>query len=518
MSQSAHSTRTRYARRGGRGVLALLLSAGALSATGCTNWDSYFDPSVVGRWEHTSTRVPILERIATIEDSPDQFVEYSDIRPSDLVPEAEPYRLGSGDTLVISVFDIIIPGQPQNERRVIDQTGFIEFPALGRFYVSGLTEDEVKALIEQRTAQFVDNPLVSVSLESRRQQAFHLSGSVRAPGPYAIPASDYRLYEALVAAGGIGESSRYVHVIRQVPLRSDVQGLPPAQRPTSGQPQPPSGEDLLNIIDDLSGQGGNSGGNPGGGSLPTRPAERLESGAGQPEQGGQQQPLIDIVDTPPVQRSTTEAPAPAQGGGASRWIFLNGQWVLGSGPQRVANGTGGGEDEFLAAAGRMVTQRVIRVPVKPLLAGDARYNIVVRAGDIIRVPFPDSGNVYIDGEVNRPGVYQLPQVGRLTLTRAITAAGGLGGLAIPTRVDLTRVVDDDVQATVMLDMRAISEGTQPDIYLKPDDRINVGTHFWAYPLAVFRNGFRTSYGFGFLLDRNFGNDVFGAPPTRRFSQ
>ncbi len=37
----------------------------------------------------------------------------------------------------------------------------------------------------------------------------------------------------------------------------------------------------------------------------------------------------------------------------------------------------------------------------------------------------------------------------------------------------------------------------------------------ADPAAVVRNGFRASYGFGFLLDRNFGNDVFGAPPTNR---
>ena len=35
------------------------------------------------------------------------------------------------------------------------------------------------------------------------------------------------------------------------------------------------------------------------------------------------------------------------------------------------------------------------------------------------------------------------------------------------------------------------------------------------PLAVFRNGLRITYGFGFLLDRNFGNDVFGAPPINR---
>jgi polysaccharide export outer membrane protein len=54
--------------------------------------------------------------------------------------------------------------------------------------------------------------------------------------------------------------------------------------------------------------------------------------------------------------------------------------------------------------------------------------------------------------------------------------------------------------------------------VRRDDVINVGTSFWATPLAVVRGGFRTSYGFGFLLDRNFGNDVFGAPPTNRFGQ
>ena len=37
--------------------------------------------------------------------------------------------------------------------------------------------------------------------------------------------------------------------------------------------------------------------------------------------------------------------------------------------------------------------------------------------------------------------------------------------------------------------------------------------FWATPLAVIRGGLRATYGFGFLLDRNFGNDVFGAPPS-----
>jgi len=151
--------------------------------------------------------------------------------------------------------------------------------------------------------------------------------------------------------------------------------------------------------------------------------------------------------------------------------------------------------------------------LKPLLAGDAQYNLVVRPGDVIRVPPPEIGNVYVAGQVARPGVYSLPAVGRLTLQRVITAAGGLSAIAIPERVDLTRMVGPSRQATIMLNLRAIAEGTQPDVFLKPDDRINVGTTFWALPLAVVRGGFRANYGFGFQLDRNFGNDVFGAPPT-----
>jgi hypothetical protein len=91
-------------------------------------------------------------------------------------------------------------------------------------------------------------------------------------------------------------------------------------------------------------------------------------------------------------------------------------------------------------------------------------------------------------------------------------------VGIPERVDLTRRIGDDREATIRLNLRAIFEGTQPDVFLKPDDQVNVGTNFWAQPAAIIRNGFRMTYGFGFLLDRNFGNDVFGAPPTNRFGQ
>jgi len=96
------------------------------------------------------------------------------------------------------------------------------------------------------------------------------------------------------------------------------------------------------------------------------------------------------------------------------------------------------------------------------------------------------------------------------------AAGGLNSTAIPERTEIIRMVGPDRQAIVRLNLRAIAEGTQPDLVLKPDDQINVGTNFWAFPLAVIRQGFRFSYGFGFILDRNFGTEIYGPQQTQGF--
>jgi hypothetical protein len=48
--------------------------------------------------------------------------------------------------------------------------------------------------------------------------------------------------------------------------------------------------------------------------------------------------------------------------------------------------------------------------------------------------------------------------------------------------------------------------------------VSVGTNFWALPVAIVRNGFRTSYGYGFILDRNIANDLFGPPPVNSIGQ
>lgn len=508
MRQNVKTRTTTTARKHGvLGIGALALLSTLLG--GC-NSDSFLDPSVVGRWERTPTRVPILNHIGAIEDPQTQYVAISDITSDDLIPETDIYRVGPGDFLDLTIYDLITRGQAELLPRQIDQNGYIQIPQLGRIFVSGKTETEVADAIALKMAPIVADPLVSVVVQQRRQQVFHLTGAVAAPGPYSILNADFRLYEALIAAGGFPEFAKQIHVIRQVPLDEDTTNLSPEHpddhnlSPEESSPTE-SGENLLDIIDDLSAPGMMSG------SMNSR---GIVAHAGQPEL---QDPLIDLIEpsdragsnAPASEGNTSEAAPPA-----ARWRFVDGQWARETIPVAPRTTIARGESNVLQdSRGQLFTQRVIRVPVEPLIAGDARYNIVIRPGDIIRVlPYP-TGLYYLRGEINRPGVYNLPTVGRLTLMRAIATGAGFGPAAIPERIDLTRMVGENEQATIMLDARAIAEGTQPDIYIKPDDMISIGTNFWAYPLAVVRGGFRTNYGFGFLMDRNFGNDVFGAPPS-----
>jgi protein involved in polysaccharide export with SLBB domain len=164
----------------------------------------------------------------------------------------------------------------------------------------------------------------------------------------------------------------------------------------------------------------------------------------------------------------------------------------------------------------MILQRVIEINYDRLVHGDQSQNIVIRPGDNIYVDGPPQGYVYIDGEISRPGVYNMPSTGRLTLSRLVAAAGGLLGIAIPERVDLTRKIGPNREATIRMNLAAIRQRTEPDIMMKPDDSVIIGTSFIAWPLAVIRNGFRATYGYGFVLDRNFGDDVFGPQNNNNF--
>jgi len=143
---------------------------------------------------------------------------------------------------------------------------------------------------------------------------------------------------------------------------------------------------------------------------------------------------------------------------------------------------------------------------------------VIRSGDVLRVDAGQIGEFYLMGHVLRPGVYTL--TGRdITVRQAIAAAGGLDQLAWPSRCELIRRVGPDREEITQLNLDRIFAGQDTDVFLKPNDVINVGTSVASPFLATIRNAFRVSYGFGFVYDRNFADiDSFSSqqnPNDRR---
>ncbi len=82
------------------------------------------------------------------------------------------------------------------------------------------------------------------------------------------------------------------------------------------------------------------------------------------------------------------------------------------------------------------------------------------------------GQFFIDGEVKRRGVFSLGR-GKLTLSKAIAAAGGLTDEADPTRIEIVRRTAKDKEKSITVDLNKINRGDAPDIELQEDDLIRV---------------------------------------------
>ncbi|UCD74962.1 MAG: polysaccharide biosynthesis/export family protein [Phycisphaerales bacterium] len=492
----------------GRSLLTLVSAVAAGQMLGC-EVDNFFDPSKTGRFEFTATSTPILERIDVIEQEVDYWSQATPVTPEDLIPSDLSYRMTPGDYVTVEIFELYTPGQWTASTRRIDAGGNFRLPELGDVRAAGLTAQEFQDTLERVLSEgFIKDPQVNVVVEEGSGFRYTVYGAVRGPGVFTLRDPDMRLLDVLAISGDVLlPTTEHIYVIRQVPLTEQV--VPAWERDLEGEPavpevveEPPV--DIEELIEELdSGEGGGAV-NPG--------VLRQDD-----------EPIIDIdelepvrvADQPPVDVDELAGRDQRPPGGEDSFIFVEerGEWVRVRGDRTMPGEAGAAEG--VAAEPESIIERIIEIPYQKLKQGDSSYNIVIRPSDRIYVEMPLQGVIYIDGEIMRPGVYNLPSVGRMTLSRLVAAAGGPGPLAIPERVDLIRIVGENREACVRVNLAAIRNRTEPDFYLKPDDHIIIGTNWWATPIAIMRNGFRATYGFGFLLDRNFGNDVFGAPPISR---
>ena len=565
---AACATRAVARRNAVRGACAALV----FLASGC-DYDSWMDPSRTGYFEHTPTSIPILRKIDVIEVEQDAFAtEIGAPVAADLIPGNSEYIFASGDGIEVQINDLFQVDKAEQFRRTVDQSGKILLPIVGSIEVAGKSQSELVGAIEAKLKPIIRDPRVDVTIVEGRAFTFTVDGQVRNSGVYALQRPDFDIEQAVALAGGANEGARRIRIVRtlitsaddaaavdaqpaqgstpsagpapSVPAAGTVPATGPATVPGTapGESSAPSVDDLLKQIQPPAATA------PAEPSAPA-PAPAPASAPPAASPGALRSPAVvvdvDQLEAPKVAETAVvqtvqdvQTPPTSVPATESRYVFdtQKQEWVYVSagstGPASpdVGLATPNSPDGAITGPAAFASEarplkkgkdfrlpngkrtRVILVDWAKLQQGDLTQNVLVRPGDKIHVE-SDIGVVYIDGEIARPGVYNLPPIGELTLSRLVSAAGGLGQIAIPQRVDLIRKIAPDREAAIRVNLAAIRNKAEPDIVMRADDHIIIGTNFFATPLAVIRNGFRMTYGFGFLLDRNFGNDVFGPPPV-----
>ncbi|MBA3687191.1 MAG: SLBB domain-containing protein, partial [Planctomycetes bacterium] len=119
-------------------------------------------------------------------------------------------------------------------------------------------------------------------------------------------------------------------------------------------------------------------------------------------------------------------------------------------------------------AGRDGARTVVKVPLADEAAA-LTADIALKPGDIVVVPRLDK--IYVLGQVERPGALDLPAQKSLTVSKAISMAGGFGRFAKQGKVALIR----DGNKVAEIDVKKLLSGDKPDgdPVLQPGDTVFV---------------------------------------------
>ena len=88
-------------------------------------------------------------------------------------------------------------GQETMQSYLVDATGSIDFPVLGKLNVGGLSRSEVMQLLEGKIAKYIKNPIINIRIMNFKVS---VQGEVTSPGTYPVSSERITLIEALSMA------------------------------------------------------------------------------------------------------------------------------------------------------------------------------------------------------------------------------------------------------------------------------------------------------------------------------
>ncbi|MDQ5928871.1 MAG: polysaccharide biosynthesis/export protein [Bacteroidota bacterium] len=88
-------------------------------------------------------------------------------------------------------------GQQTMQSYLVDRSGNIEFPVLGKLQVGGLTRTEVLQSLKDKIGVYIKNPIINLRIMNFKVS---LQGEVNLPGTYSVTSERVTLIEALSMA------------------------------------------------------------------------------------------------------------------------------------------------------------------------------------------------------------------------------------------------------------------------------------------------------------------------------
>lgn len=124
--------------------------------------------------------------------------------------ERTEYVLRPGDVIAIKV----VEHEEFSQTTRIRPDGMINYPVLGEIEVAGLTSQQLVKVMEEKLAPYVNNVVVSVSIDQYYSNKIYIIGDVARSGEFQI-FEPVDVLKALAVAGGLRNPRvRYLKVIR----------------------------------------------------------------------------------------------------------------------------------------------------------------------------------------------------------------------------------------------------------------------------------------------------------------
>lgn len=341
--------------------------------------------------------------------------------PSGNIATPANYKLGPGDEVIIDIW-----GTNQNTiRQTISPDGFINIPDVGLVYLSGMTVKAADSFMRKKLNSIYSvggddaKSDIKLTLGSIRTIQVNVMGEVAAPGTYFL-SSLSNVYHALYRAGGLSDlgSLRNIELFRDGKKIADI--------------------DVYDFIlegaspDDITLQEGDI--------ILVPTYEMLVDIS-----GNVKRPMIyEMKDGETVEDIIDYA-----GGFMGNAYKLNLSLVRQNGREY-----------------QVYTVEDTQYPSFELMDGDA-----LTVGAMID---RFENKLEIKGAVYRPGIYQLSDK-ISTVKELVAAADGLKGDAFTSRALINREKEDYTLEVIAVDLKAVLDGTAPDVELKRNDVLMVSS-------------------------------------------